>query len=100
MPNARATDPQTSWDAAMSISSESISAMKRNVLNLLKNPMTDEELVNLYNNWAYTLGEKFASPSGIRTTRSNLVKAGLVMDTGERVKLQSGRKAIVWKAIA
>jgi len=74
--------------------------MKRNVLNLLKNPMTDEELVNLYNNWAFTLGEKFGSPSGIRTTRSNLVKAGLVMDTGERVKLISGRKAIVWKAVA
>jgi len=97
MLRARATDPQTSHDAAQSISVESLSAMKRNILKVLQTAMPDEDLVELYNNVAYMNGDKIASPSGIRTARSILVKDGLVVDTGERVKLRSGRNAIVWQ---
>ena len=100
MPNSRVTDPQTSHDAAQSISANSMTSMKRNILNLLKSAMTDEQLVTVYNSWADFTGEPFGSPSGIRSRRSELVNAGLVADTGERVKMRSGRFAIVWKAVA
>ena len=40
------------------------------------------------------------SPSGARTRRAELVVKGLVYDTGERVTLLSGRRAIVWSAVA
>lgn len=97
MLRARTTDPQTSHDAAQSISVESLSAMKRNILKILESPMPDEDLVELYNNVAYMNSDKMASPSGIRTSRSILVKEGLVVDTGDKVKLRSGRMAIIWQ---
>lgn len=43
-------------------------------------------------------GERYRwqSESGIRTRRKELQKQGLVVDTGERVVLDSGRTARVW----
>lgn len=38
------------------------------------------------------------SVSGLRTRRRELVDAGHVVDTGERVRLDSGRLAKVWAA--
>jgi hypothetical protein len=37
-----------------------------------------------------------ASESGIRSRRAELVDRGLVVDTGRRIRLESGRYAIVW----
>ena len=36
------------------------------------------------------------SVSGVRTRRSELVAAGKIVDTGERVPTRTGRQAIVW----
>lgn len=90
---ARSTDPPTSWAAAKSLGDlrESQSA----VLAFLREhgPMTDEQLVARYDR------EPRQSPSGLRTRRKELVEDfDLVVDTGRKEKLLSGRQAIVWEA--
>ena len=89
---ARRHDPSTSWAAAASLGPTTIRRSQLVVWRLLQDdgPMTDEQLV------ARLLGRM--SPSGARTRRAELVDLGLVRDTGQRVKLHSGRLAIVWEA--
>jgi len=89
---ARRWDPLTSWEAAGSLTPEAIGRAQLLVWRTLQDhpPMTDDELVDLL------AGE--LSPSGIRTRRAELVDLGLVRDTGRRVRLRSGRRAIVWEA--
>lgn len=88
---ARRTDPATSHLAAESV--DNITATQSFVLRCLKRPRNDVELVNAYR--AYKTAPR-ASESGIRTRRAELVDRGLVIDTGRRVRLSSGRYAIVW----
>lgn len=92
MPNARITDPQTSHEAAASVSN--LSATKEAILKALVRPRTDVDLVDAYRNLK---GAPMASEAGIRSRRADLVRAGLIVDSGERVKLATGRRAIVWK---
>lgn len=89
---ARASDPATSWAAASSLEPDAIGRGQRFVWTLLQDhgPMTDEDLV--------ILAASILSPSGARTRRCELVARGLVRDTGDRVRLRSGRMAIVWEA--
>ena len=92
---ARTTDPDTSHDAARSLTH--VRESQEAVLRLFRRcgPMTDTALVSRYE----TVGERpVQSPSGLRTRRSELTAAGLVIDTGRRVRLPSGRRGIVWKA--
>ena len=99
MPFARFTDPQTSHEAAASV--KNITATQAAILKLLAAaPMSDEDLI-----WHYTqqisMGADArdfprASESGIRSRRAELVKTGLVKDSGDRRRLGSGRNAIVW----
>ena len=96
-PYARQTDPQTSHDAAKSVGN--VTATQNTILLLLGiEAMTDTELVLAYNNMNRTSPETAprASESGIRSRRAELVARGLVQDSGDRVKLQSGRMATVW----
>jgi hypothetical protein len=88
---ARRTDPITSHEAAESV--DNITATQSYVLRCLKRPRVDVELVNAYR--AYKTAPR-ASESGIRSRRAELVDRGLVVDTGRRVRLDSGRYAIVW----
>jgi hypothetical protein len=67
------------------------------ILNILAVPMTDEELVARYEGLADAGLAPMASPSGIRSRRSELVHAGMVVDNRERRKLRTGRNAIVWR---
>jgi len=96
---ARNTDPDTSHEAAASL--DDLTARRRAVLHVLQRfgPSTDALLVATYE----TEIERGAllprqSSSGIRTRRHELVDAGLVVDTGTRWRLSSGRNAIVWRA--
>jgi len=90
MPNARTTDPETSHEAAMSVTN--ITPLKYEILQRLMTPMTDTDLYQLLT----TNSRLMVTESGVRSRRSELVQAGLVRDTGERVKLATGRRAIVW----
>lgn len=87
---ARATDPQTSHEAAQSV--KRIGETHRLILQVLQTAMTDTELVHqIHQNYGLV-----ASESGIRSRRAELVAQGYVEDTGARVKLASGRNSIVW----
>ena len=90
---ARTGDPDTSYEAAERV--VSITATRRAILNLLEvhGPMTDEDIARLYD------GPR-SSPSGLRTRRSELVRAGRVVDTGHRARLSTGRHGIVWASTA
>jgi hypothetical protein len=55
-------------------------------------PMTDEELLRSV---AIDTGQDYPA-STIKTRRSELVAAGVVVDTGETRPTRFGRAAIVW----
>lgn len=98
---ARLTDPETSHEAAESV--KDITATQAAILKLLQAmPMADEDLIFYYKQ-QISMGADArdfprASESGIRSRRAELVKAGKVIDTGERDLTSSGRRAIVWAA--
>lgn len=92
MPSTRYTDPQTSHDAANSV--ENLTVVKQHILKILKRPRTDVELLEAYRNLKTA---PRASDSGLRTRRSELVDLGLVIDSGMRKQLESGRFAVVWE---
>lgn len=91
MAKARNTDPITSHLAAESV--RDVTATQEYVLKALRKARTDVELVEAYNSLKTA---PRASESGIRSRRAELVRKGMVVDTGRRVRLDSGRYAIVW----
>lgn len=88
---ARAGDPQTSWQAAQSVTPEALRASQQQVLDILRKhgPLTDEGI------YRYVNGEQ--SVSGARTRRSELVDVGLVRDSKARARTAAGRQTIVWE---
>jgi hypothetical protein len=92
MAKARKTDPKTSHDAADSV--KDITKTQEYVLKALKKPRNDSQLIEAYRSLKTA---PRASESGIRSRRSELVGAGLVIDSGKRVKMPSGRFSIVWE---
>lgn len=95
MAKARITDPTTSHEAAARV--RNVTEQQKVILNILAVPMTDQELVDRYEGLASAGLAPMASPSGIRSRRSELVYAGMVMDSRDRRKLTTGRNAIVWR---
>lgn len=97
---ARAGDPETSWEAAQSQTSEKIRVSQQAVLRVLGDvgPCTDRYLVSAYQSAMDAGYELPQSESGIRTRRKELARYGLVVDTGRRFLLPSGRRAIVWSS--
>jgi hypothetical protein len=97
MAHARNTDPNTSHEAAASVTDPTLT--QRVIFSILENePMTDEELVIRYK----AMIDRFdfvpmASESGIRSRRNELARAAKVFPVGYK-KTKSGRKAIVWEA--
>lgn len=83
----------------------SITMRQRAVYHVLRHygTMTDTDLVAQYATLIKHLHRGYRypaqSPSGLRTRRSELVRKGYIIDTGQRVQLPSGRKAAVWQAI-
>jgi hypothetical protein len=91
MARARNTDPATSHEAAEAV--DNVTKTQEFILRCLRRPRPDVELVAAYRNMKTA---PRASESGIRSRRAELVDRGLVVDTGRRVRLESGRYAIVW----
>lgn len=101
---ARRSDPETSRQAAASLSG-ALRLRQKAVLQLLREASgTDEQLAIRYREairqGRLIGGELFPSqsPSGLRTRRHELVEAGLAFDSGERRRISTGGTAIVWKA--
>jgi hypothetical protein len=90
---ARTTDPETSHEAAASVTD--LRKRQNHVLQCLKvfGPFSLEGLVTAYKFHGYIQ----QSDSGIRTRCSELVRMGLVEDSGQRARTASGRQAIVWR---
>jgi hypothetical protein len=90
---ARATDPGTSHEAADHVSRTTMKPSQIDVLKAIRKigPCTQKDLETCHLRVLY-------SPSRIRTAVRELADAGKVTDTGEKTKLASGRKAIIWKA--
>jgi hypothetical protein len=100
----RTSDPETSREAALSIDDAKITKIQKEILSLYRTrgPMIDEQLVVEFYNLQYSkqLREEepnYSSDSGLRTRRSDLVKLGMVVDTGERGTTRSGRSAVIWR---
>ncbi len=97
MPAARAGDPQTSHDAAASVTK--LRPRQQGVLRVMKwfgNAATDEKIVSAYAA-NHVLPDQ--SASGIRTRRNELVELGVIRDSGKREKLRSGRYGVVWEVV-
>lgn len=94
MPQARRTDPQTSHDAAKSV--KDINKTKQAILSLLRKHQSDMQLVANYSKLVRQNKAPRASESGIRSRRAELVKLGLVKDTGKRDRSAANRQMIVW----
>lgn len=94
MAYARGTDPITSYEAADSVTN--VTATQKVIHSLLRTPMTDMELIFAYR-LASEIGEApYASESGIRSRRAELVEKGLVIHTGEYRLSPSSRRMMVW----
>lgn len=95
LPKARTTDPETSHEAAMSVMAEK-QRYRVWVTAMGLKRFTDQQLQ------AQLRAEhpsKTFSDSGTRTRRSELVKMDLIVDSGTRAVLPSGRRSIIWAVI-
>lgn len=100
-PAWREDDPDTSRQAAQSISKANLSASRQAILELFQKygSMIDEDLSARYAILASEGSAPFLSPSGLRSRRSELCQSGYLVDSGERGKTHSGRASIIWKAV-
>ena len=94
---ARCSDPVTSHEAAGSISEEHTTKVQENILGLLRSrgALDFESLIEAY--WGEYPGGH-PSEQSIRTRTRELVRKGLVRDSGRKVRTWRGRAAIVWEA--
>mgnify|MGYP001278623252 CR=1 len=87
--HARATDPETSKQGPVSYR---MNQSRSDVLRTLRlRPLTDIELVS-------AMSPKM-SASGARSRRAELVRMGLVKDTGKRRRSSTGRLHAVWEVV-
>ena len=96
---SRQRDPWTSRAAGRSVAD--VSRSQEDVLSLLRRfgPATDEEIA-LRHAARVALGEmKRQSPSGLRTRRSELQRAGKIVATGRVRHTVSGRATLEWAAL-
>lgn len=100
-PRARIDDPETSHEAADSISKKAREDSAREVLVILaaaRGPLTAEAIFEHHEARAFIgQAERTYSPSRIRTGLSQLVDAGQVQSAPERGKTKTGRSAQTWE---
>lgn len=102
---ASASHPDTSHEAAASLDPAALRPVHRWLLEQLAaisadEGRTDEALLDRYHRLPVGAVSFRTSPSGLRARRSELRDAGLVSDSGRRVRIRSGRRAIVWQLTA
>lgn len=99
---SRATDPETSRQAAASISKDKMRETQRQILEVLGRfgPSCDEDIAIHFRQLSEIEAWPLQSPSGLRSRRAELVNAGLVRDSGQRTKTSSGRQTIVWELVS
>lgn len=91
----RSRDPQTSWDAAASISDDVLNELESFIVSSLRElPMADHELVE-HAVWNFKF---LVSPQRIRTVRKYLELGGFVEWNGGHHRTGSGRLARVFQA--
>lgn len=96
MPHARHNDPFTSHIAAETVLH--ISKLQKTILDILKKPMSDDELIDRYRLLVAKGKALPASESGIRSRRSELDRMGLVEVVGEGHS-RFMRRCLIWKAV-
>ena len=100
-PRARATDPETSHEAAASV--KDLTLVQSRIMALIgrQGPMHDDALIFRWGQENYRFPDSYprVSEAGLRSRRSELVKLGRLQDSGLRVTLASGRKSIVWRRV-
>lgn len=98
LPLARATDPETSHEAAASVV-DKLRESQRDVLRVFSqfHALTDEELIGQFG-WLVAFGGKPQSPSGIRTRRKELVVAGKIA-LFDYTTNANGRRVQRWRAL-
>lgn len=91
---ARAGDPSTSHEAAASVRESSSQSVRDEILRVLRayGPLSDEQI-------SYQVIGVKSSPSGLRTRRSELVKAGLVEMHKSTGRTFAGRRCMVWRVV-
>lgn len=96
-PRARREDPETSHAAARSVQeiTTGMSAILRVIASLGEGP--DEVIYAEYERRTVEWELPRRAPSGYRTLRKELQRRGLVVDSGKRALLNSGRRAIIWR---
>lgn len=93
MARARRTDPETSHAAAQLLNPTKLGDSQAQVLALFRRYgfMNDAALVE-----RAAAQNVRQSPSGLRSRRAELVALGILRETSERKRLESGRLSIVW----
>lgn len=89
---ARSRDADTSWDAAASISEDTLNELESFVMVSLREfPKADHELVADARSAGFGV-----TPQRVRTVRNGLVLAGFVEASGLFHLTETGRRAQVW----
>lgn len=98
---AKRDDPGTSWEAARSIDPNQLRAREQAVLRVMKvyGPLHNDAIIVRYREHTGAWSLPSQTDQSIRSRRSELTVKGLVIDTGDKVVLASGRRAVVWRAI-
>jgi len=94
----RTWDPETSHEAAQSITAEDLNIVERTILRILTSePMADHELFKVYELTRALAPLPRVAPQRIRTIRKYLELAGFVEASGLYHLTDSGRRARVWQ---
>lgn len=100
---ARRNDTQTSWDAARSVRLTNLGKTRDLILLILRTcgPQKDEDLIEYFQNTARNDRDwdsvRHVTEQSIRSRRKELVRLGLVADSGDRAKTRTGRDSIIWR---
>lgn len=98
--HARITDPVTSHEAAARVKQDKLTQTQDIIVKLLEIALTDEELVEAFEAYCLLKGiTHVSSPSGIRSRRNELYRAGKIEPIAYG-KSRSGRRSIVWQTVA